>query len=214
MVNKQAALDAVRNYLARHPEEALRLLKNVFLLRVGVPLDAFRWIASQASGSRAPRDVQIEAVPPGIRVGATLDLMGATLRASAVIYVEDVRLNSLELRFELRLAEVALKVLSGGDSPVAALLNSGALDLSKPGNLAAHMPKRPAMLVEAKDDRIAIDLMKHPALQNQKAEMVIGMVTPFVSIGAIRTEWEHLDIVLRPFQQGVQNAVNAVKAVL
>ncbi len=48
------------------------------------------------------------------------------------------------------------------ESPVAALLRSGALDLSKPGNLAAYMPKRPAMLVAAKDDRVTLDLMRHP----------------------------------------------------
>lgn len=211
MASKQKLLDSVRSYLMSHPEELLRIVKNAFFLRVGVPLDVLRWAASQAKGKKMPQDVQLEAVPPGVRVGATIDLMGAIVRASAVIYVEDVRLNAKEMRIEIRLDDVMMTVLEDNDSAVAALLRSGVLDLSKPGNLAAYMPKRPAMLVEAKDDRIVLDLMKHPALQDEKVERIVGMVTPFISIGQIRTDWEHLDVVFRPFQEGVAGALQAVR---
>lgn len=214
MVNKQELFDSVRDYLMRHPEELVRLIKNGFLLRVGLPLDALRWFASKAQGKKAPKDVQIEAVPPGVRVGATLDLMGSVVRASAIIYVEDIRLNSQEVRIELRLADVSLKLLQDSDSPVATLLKSGALDLSKPGNLAKYMPKRPAMLVEAADDRIALDLMKHPALANQKVEKLLGLITPLITVGEIRTDWEHLDVVFRPFQHGVAKALEQVRGQL
>ncbi len=214
MVNKQAALDAVRDYLMRHPEELLRVAKNAFLLRVGLPLDALRWLVGQVGGKKAPRDVQIEAVPPGIRIGATVDAMGATLRASLVVYIEEISLNADEMRFEIRLEDIDVKVLKSGDSPVAALLQSGALDLSKAGNLVAHLPKRPAFLVAAKDDRITIDLMKHPALKNQKVERLVGLITPFLSVGAIRTEWEHLDVVFKPFQSGFKQAIDSVRRIL
>lgn len=214
MVSKQALFDHVREYLMNHPEEALRILKNVFLLRLGVPLDALRWLAQQAKGKKAPKDVQIEAVPPGVRVGATVDLMGAIVRASAVVYVEDVRVNSKEVRFDIRIADLAMKVLEDNDSAVAALIRSGALDLTKPGNLAKYMPKRPAVLVDAKDDRISLDLMKLPAAQNQKVERLLSMITPFISVGQVRTDWEHIDVVFRPFQEGVANALNAVRGQL
>src|SRR5690606_37255670 len=104
MLNTQELFDATRDYLMRHPEEVLRAVKNTFLLRFGVPLDALRWLASRAGGKKAPKDVQIEAVPPGIRVGATLDLMGAIVRASAIIYIEDVRIDSQQVRFDTKLA--------------------------------------------------------------------------------------------------------------
>lgn len=211
MVNKQQLFEAVREYLMEHPEEVLRMLKNMFMLRVGVPLQALRWAASQATGKKAPQDIQIEAVPPGIRVGATVDLMGTSVRASAAVFVEDVRLNQRELRFEIRLADVELTLLQESDSPLAALLKSGALDLSKPGNLVAYMPKRPSMLVEAQGDRVVLDLMKHPLLKDQKIERIVNLITPFVTIGAIRTDWEHLDVVFRPFQHGFGEALQSVR---
>ncbi len=59
-----------------------------------VPLDALRWLASQIKGKKAPKDLQIEAVPPGVRIGATLSLMGTVVRASAILYIRDVRFNA------------------------------------------------------------------------------------------------------------------------
>ncbi len=214
MVNKQEMFDSVREYLMRHPEELVRLVKNGFLLRLGLPLDALRWFAARAKGKKAPKDVQIEAVPPGIRVGATVDLMGTVVRASTIIYIEDIRINPQEVRIEVRLADVSMKLLGDSDSPVATLLKSGALDLSKPGNLAKYMPKRPPMLVEAEDDRVVVDLMKHPALANEKVERLLGVITPLITVGAVRTDWEHLDVVLRPFQYGFAKALEQVRGQL
>ena len=212
MPDRRALLEAAGGYLKHHPEELLRAAKNAVLLRVGLPLDALRWFAGRANGKRAPKDVQIEAVPPGVRIGATIDLMGTTVRSSSVIYVEKVSLNQEELRFEIRLADVSLKVIGDSDTPVAALIKSGALDLSKPGNLAAYMPKRPPVLVEAKDDRIVVDLMKHPKIGgNPKVERLLGLVTPIVAVRAVETEWEHLDVLLGLFPNGVGEAVNAVR---
>jgi hypothetical protein len=211
MVNTLELLSGVREYLLKHPEEVLRMIKNAAQLRVGVPLGALRWAAAQAKGKKAPKDVQIEAVPPGVRVGATIDLMGTLVRASCIVYIEDIRLSQHELRFEIRLTDVALRLLGESDSPVATLIKSGALDLSKPGNLVAYMPKRPKFLVEARDDRVVIDLMKHPALGQQKIERILSLVTPFITLGAIRTDWEHLDIQFKPFQHGLAQAIENIK---
>lgn len=213
MPDKSALLGAARGYLSRHPEEVLRIAKNAVGLRFGLPLAALRFLAAQGAGKKgAPKDVQIEAVPPGIRVGATVDLMGNSVRASATVFIERVSLNTDELRFEVRLADVSLKLLEGApDSPVAALLQSGALDLSKPGNLAAYMPKRPAVLVEAKDDRIVIDLMKDPKLQRKEVQRILGIVTPLLSVRGIQTDWEHLDVLLQAFPDGVSEAMHAVR---
>ncbi len=189
------------------------MLRNALALRFGVPIAALRWLAIKGAGKKAPKDVQIDAVPPGVRLSASLDLMGTPVRASAVVYVERVRLNDQELVLEIRLAEVSLKVTDeSSTTPIAALLKSGALDLSKPGNLAAYMPKRPPILVDAKDDRIVIDLMKHAAFsRSANAQRLVRVLAPLVTVSGIETGPGHLDVALRPFPQGVAEVIARVR---
>jgi hypothetical protein len=213
MPDKKAMVEAAGGYLKRHPEELLRAMKNAAGLRFGVPIDALRWLAGQVKGRKAPKDVAVEAVPPGIRASAIIDLAGTSVRAAATVFIERVHLGSSELRFELRLKDVKLELTDpNAETPVAALLKSGALDLSKPGNLAAFMPKRPAMLVDAHDDVIVLDVMKHPKLaDNAKAQRLIDAVTAFVTVKGIETDREHLDVLLSAFPRGVAGAVAAVR---
>ena len=213
MPDKKAMVEAAGGYLKRHPEELLRAMKNAAGLRFGVPIDALRWLAGQVKGRKAPKDVAVEAVPPGIRASAIIDLAGTSVRAAATVFIERVHLGSSELRFELRLKDVKLELTDpNAETPVAALLKSGALDLSKPGNLAAFMPKRPAMLVDAHDDVIVLDVMKHPKLaDNAKAQRLIDAVTAFVTVKGIETDREHLDVLLSALPRGVAGAVAAVR---
>jgi hypothetical protein len=216
MPHKKAMIAAARAYLREHPEELLRIARNAIAMRVGVPLDALRWLVGQAKGPRTPSDVVIEGVPPGVRLSASVALMGTPIRASAIVYVEVVRLSAHELRIELRLAEVSLTLLDpSADTPIAALIKSGALDLSKPGNLVAYMPKRPAVLVEAHDDRIVLDLKRHPKLSgNGKLERTMGVITPLVSVDAVQADAEHLDLLLRAFPDGFATAVASLREYL
>ena len=71
----QAALDAARGYLKTHPEEITRAVRNAFGLRLGVPLQALRWLGRQAEKSGKVEDLRIDSIPPGIKVGASLNLM-------------------------------------------------------------------------------------------------------------------------------------------
>jgi hypothetical protein len=203
-------------YLRENPSELVRALRSAAALRVGLPLAALRWLAAQSKGKRAPKNVRLDAVPPGIRASAEVDLAGTAVRASATIYVERVSMTPEQVRFELRLSEVTLELLDpASDSPVATLLKSGALDLSKPGNLAAFMPKRPALLVEASDDKIVLDLMKHPKLaHNGKLAKLLGLVTPLVTVRGIETDRDHLDVQLRAFPEGVQEGLLAIRSAL
>jgi hypothetical protein len=212
-MDARAIAGAVGSYLKDHPEELLRVLRNALALRFGVPIAALRWLAIKGAGKKAPKDVQIDAVPPGVRLSASLDLMGTPVRASAVVYVERVRLNDQELVLEIRLAEVSLKVTDDASTtPIAALLKSGALDLSKPGNLAAYMPKRPPILIDAKDDRIVIDLMKHAAFaRSANARRLVRALAPLVTVSGIETGPAHLDVALRPFPQGVAEVIARVR---
>jgi hypothetical protein len=182
-----------------------------------VPLDALRWFAAQAKGPRAPKQVQIEAAPPGVRFSALVDLMGTAIRASAELYIERVRVDDGQLLVDVRLAGVALCVVDDtAVSPIAALLKSGALDLSKPGNLVAYMPKRPPMLIDAKDDRLVLDLLRHPKLaRNAHAKRLAAILQPLFHVEAVQTdEREHLAVLLRAFPQGVGHAFETVRRYL
>lgn len=216
MPDKKAMFSAAGSYLVSHPEELLRAAKHAVGLRFGLPLDALRWLAAQLQGKKAPKELRLTAVPPGIRASAIVNLAGTDVRAGATVFVEEVRIGPDELRFELRLADVELKLVDdAAESPVAALLKSGALDLSKPGNLAAFMPKRPAVLVDAKDDRITLDLKKHPKLaDNRKAERLLAALTAFVTLRGIETDTDHLDVLVRPLPHGVGGAVEGVRSLL
>ncbi len=204
---------ALGSYLKDHPEELWRVLRNALALRFGIPIAGLRWLAIKGAGKKAPRDLQIEAVPPGVRLTASLDLMGTPVRASAAVYVERVRLNEQELVLEIRLAEVSLKVTDEKSAtPIAALLRSGALDLSKPGNLAAYMPKRPAILIDAKDDRIVLDLMKHPTFaRSEHAQRLVRVLAPLITVTGIETGPAHLDVALRPFPRGIAEVIARVR---
>src|SRR6185437_15333803 len=119
-------------YLKRHPEEILRVIRGALGLRFGVPMDAVRYFARELGGGpKAPKDVVIEAAPPGIRFGATVDAMGSPLRALAVVYIEELDISTSALRIGVRIGELTLTVLDDSASPVAGLIKPQALDLSK-----------------------------------------------------------------------------------
>lgn len=205
-MRQSEVLTAAGKYLAQNPEELLRAVRKAVSLEVGVPLAALRWLAARSR--KVPRDIIVEAVPPGVRVGATLEVMGTRLRASSVIFIEGVRLSPDELRLELRFEDTELALLGASASPLAALIQSGALDLTRLGNLVAVMPKRPAFLVEAKGDRVVLDLKRHPALANARAETLLRLITPVVTVTGVATDADHVDLRLRWFERGVRAALD------
>jgi hypothetical protein len=208
-MRQSEVLTAAGKYLAQNPEELLRVVRNAAALKLGVPLAALRWFAARGRGRAAPRDVIVEAVPPGIRIGATLEVMSTRLRVSSVVFIDRVRLSADELRFELRFNDTSLTLLDSSASPLAALIQSGALDLAKLGNLVAVMPKRPAYLIEAKGDKIVVDLKRHPALSSARAELLLRLVTPVVTVTGVAAGTDHLDLTLALFEKGVRAAVDA-----
>jgi hypothetical protein len=201
------------DYLRRNPTELIYVARHAAGLKVVLPLDALRWLSDQSSGGkRAPKDVVIGGKPPAITVAATLNLMGTALRAGASIKFEELRLGPDELRIVLRVSDVTMEALGDANSPLAALLKSGALDLSKPGNLANMLPKPPA-LVEARDDILVLDLMKVPKLaENARLRRLLGVVTPVFEIRDVRVADDHLILSWRPRPAGVLSAVAALRS--
>jgi hypothetical protein len=144
----------------------------------------------------------------------SIELMGTPLRVSALLFIEQVQLSAEELRFELRLNEVKLSLLGESESPLAALIRSGALDLGKIGNLVSVMPRRPAFLVEAKGDRIVLDLKRHRAFSGERIQKLLGLVTPLITVKGVATDEEHVDVQFDVLRGGVAGAVDAWKALL
>src|SRR3954470_7545700 len=127
----KALLREASTYLKQHPEEILRAMRGALGLRFGVPMDAIRYLAREfGGGKKAPKDVVIEAAPPGVRIGATVELMDTELRAILTLFVEELRVSADEIRIGLRIEGLGLTVLGDSASPVAGLIKSGALDLS------------------------------------------------------------------------------------
>lgn len=212
MPTPQETVDAVRSYLRMHPEELGRAVRSALGLRFGVPLAALRWLGEQAQRAGKVEDFQIDSVPPGLRLAGNVDLMNTPIRAGAVIYVERVVFNDEELTVALRLEDVSLKLNGDSDSPIAALIKSGALDLSNPGTLVNFMPGRSPILAEANGNRVVLDMMRDPKIgKSPLVRRAVSLLTSFVTLHGVETDPKHLDIAFRALPTGLGGAVRSVR---
>jgi hypothetical protein len=209
----RSALRSAARHVVRNPLSVLNVARHALNLRLAIPLDALRWFVEHTPpGKKSPTDVTINAVPPAVHFGATLELMGSKLRASAAIKVEELRVDPDELRLMLRLSNVEMKVLDRSETPISGLIKSGALDLSKPGNLVNFMPKKPAALIEAKDDLLVLDLMRVPKLANNlRLRKLLQRLTPVMNVSALKTEGDYLIVALRATPAGFPRALAAAR---
>ena len=212
MAGPRALLSAAVGYLRKNPDEVVRAAVNAATLRFGIPIAALRYLAAQATGKKAPKDIEIGSSPPSLRLAATVDANGTSLRASAAIRIDEISITADSIRVGVRLNDVKLALIGDSDAPIATLIKSGALDLSKPGNLVRHIPKRPAMIVEAGGDRVVIDLFKIPKIaQNERVRRILSVITPVLGIRAIETDRDHLYVALRASPAGLQRSLEAIR---
>lgn len=212
MFSPRAMIQAAVGYVRKNPDEVVRAAVNATGLRFGVPLATLRWFAGQIKGSKAPKDVEISSVPPALRFSAVVDAMGTPVRASAAIKIDEVTITEESLRVGVRLRDVKLALAGESDSPVATLIKSGALDLSKPGNLVKFIPKRPPAVVEADGDRVVVDLMKVPKLANDaRIRRALSVIAPVLGIRAIETDRDHLYVKLRATPAGLPEALGKLR---
>lgn len=207
-----SAVEAARGYLRDNPSEITRAIRNAFGLRLGVPLAALRWFGKQAEKAGKVEDLKIDAVPPGIRVSASIDLMHTPIRAGAIIYIDRIVFDDDEMTVALRLEEVLLKLNGDAQTPVAALIKSGALDLSNPGSLVGFMPNRNPIIAEAKDNRIVLDLMRDPRVgQNPMVRSLVAVLTSVVTLRDIESDDRHLEIGFRALPAGIRGAARNLR---
>jgi hypothetical protein len=205
------ALRAGAGYLRRRPGEIITAARNAAGLKITVPLDALRWLDEHLPKKpKAPKDLVIGASAPALSFAITSELMGNAFRVGADVKVEEVTAGPDELRVAVRVANLSLKALGAQDSPMANLFK--AMDLSKPAALLSFLPQRPPALVEAKDDRFVIDLLKVPKIaSNPVVRRLLEVVSPVLSIADVRTENDHLVIALRASPAGFSAALAALR---
>jgi len=207
MFDPKTALFASVGYLRRHPGEILRYLRNAARLRFGIPVVALQWLVREftTTSEGGVKDVEIHPSPPGLRILATMEQMGTLLRGSCVVIVERVVLNANQACVEIRLKDVAVNLVDESvQTPLAALIRSGTLDLTRVASLVAYLPSRPSALVEAVDDRLVVDLIKIPVrFDPEKLRKIMAILASFLVVEAVETDAEHLDISLRAMPQGI-----------
>ena len=213
MLDARTLLSASVEYVRRNPDELVRAVANAAELRFGVPIAALRWLSSRAKlPEKGPQDIQIDSAAPAVRVSLSINAMGTAVRASAAIRVDEIDLSPQAMRLGLKLSDVRLALLEESDAPIATLIKSEALDLSKPGNLLKFLPRRPAAIVEAEDDRIVIDLMKLPSLAgNAILRRALAVVTPMVGVRRVETDDDHIYVALRVRPRGLRQTIAALR---
>lgn len=207
------ALRAAGQFIKDNPSELLRAARGATSFRFGVPLAALRWVAQELRGKGAPEDMVIEARNSGLYLEASLNLMKTPIRATTTLLVERIQLRPEEFLVDVRLSGLKLKVLDPAvGTPIAALIQSGALDTSRPGDLLSFIPTKPAFIVEARDDLFTLDLMKLPALGREQAKLILTGIAPFLGVHSIGTEDDHLDIRFDPLPEGAGAALRTLRS--
>lgn len=205
------ALEASAKYLSRNPDEVRRYVRGLLGFRVGVPLDAVRWLLERAERRGKIKDPIVTDMPPGLRITTTVDLLKTPVRLSAVVFVDRMKISEDELRLELRFEDIWTEVLGDTRGPVVALLKSGALDLSKPGEIAKYL-SLPPIIVEAIDNRIVVDLLRDPKLaENARFRQALRLVTPIVTANRVGTDEDHLELGFRPLPKGPRAVASAIR---
>ncbi len=203
-------VESTTRFVLRNPGTMVRMAQHAAGLRVAVPLDALRWLASELlRGDDAPSDVVITARPPALSVGATTELMRNRIRVSASVEVRDVRVGPGELTAVFRVSNLDIKAFDP-KSNFAKLLKSGALHLEKPGGLVKMMGGAPPALVSHTDDEFTVDFLRVPAIaDNALVQRLLAAITPVLTVQDIRTEDDMLLLGLAAHPTRVVEAVRA-----
>lgn len=206
-------LKSAGRYAAANPRLLGEIAKNALHGRLTVPLDLLRWATTLLPrGGSTPTDMTVVAQPPALGLGATANLMGTQLRVDAALLIDALDTSAEAFKVTVRVRDLRASVLNNLDGNLAKLLKSGALNLSKPASLLNFVPKKPPAILEAKEDRFVIDLLKFDEIAgNPTIRKVLATLTPILAIGEIRTEGDNLIIGLRASPRGFRDSLAALR---
>ena len=204
MSSPTAALIAGFDYVRRNPFALVAAAKNAAQLRVTVPLDVVRWGLGKVR-SEVVGDFVVSSAPPGVAIEMTANAMGTKVGVKAVVTIEEITLGPDLFRVSLRVTDLAVAPQgeeAGG--PIQSLLASGAIDLSKPGNLLSFLPKKPSLIAESEGNHFVLDLLQLAGLRdNAKLRRALTLVTPVLTIREVLTEDDALLVGLRVRPSGL-----------
>lgn len=208
-------LKSLGRYAASHPRLFGEIARHALGRRLAIPLDLVRWAATLVpSGDKSPKDITVIAQPPALGLGATANLMGTEMRVDAALIIDAIDATNEAVKVTFRVKDLRASVLNNLQGNLAKLLASGALNLGKPASLLNFIgPKRPAAIIEAKEDRFVIDLLKFDKLAaNPSFQKALRAVTPILAVGDIHTEGDLLVIGLKTNARGLKESIQALRA--
>ncbi len=209
----QNTLKSASRYAATHPKTLGQIARYALSRRIAIPLDALRWLVTQLpTGGTAPSDVTVQALSPALGLGASVDLMGTGLRVDGAVHIDHIHAAPGELTVTLRMKNLKANVTNNPDGNLAKLLKSGVLNLGKPASMLNFIPKKPPLIVDAKDDTFVLDLMKLPAVAaNPTILKVLDTLTPVLSVEEVRAENDLLLIGLKAKPGGIRESFAALR---
>ena len=206
-------LKSLGRYAASHPRLFGEIARHALNRRLAVPLDLVRWAATLVpAGDKAPKDITVIAQQPALGLGATANIMGTEMRVDAALLIDAIDATTEAVKVTFCVKDLRASVLNNLQGNLAKLLASGALNLSKPASLLNFVPKRPPAILEAKEDRFVIDLLKFPQLAaNPSFQKALRTMTPILAIGDIHTEGDLLVIGLKANPRGLRESFQAFR---
>ncbi len=210
----RAAVESAGRYTLDNLNLIPSMSKQVSKLQIPIPLDMFRWFATNIpfKGPLVPSDITIEGDDQAVRITSTLTFMGAIFHTKLRIKVTDLIIDNDQCRIALYIDEVDLNVQGDANAPIAMLLKSGSLDLSKPGNILNFLPIKIPGVVSAKNNDITVDLFKIPVIAtNDVVRKIMSLLTPVINISAIYVEEDMLVFSLRTTPLGVTRIFSSLR---
>lgn len=204
-------LRAGLGYFTKNPRTIVSAAREAARLRFTIPLDVIR-VGLGKIRSKAVGEFSVASEEPGLRLGLVARLMGNELRIHAVVLFDEITLGPNLLRVAVRINGLTVEPQGNVAGPISALLASGAIDLAKPGNLMGFLPKKPAMIADAKDDRFVLDLLQLDALrENPRVQKALAMLTPVLTIRDVQTRGEALLVGVRLHASGLPLLIAALR---
>jgi len=206
-----SVLRAGLGYFTKDPRTIVSAAREAARLRFTIPLDVIR-VALAKIRSKAVSDFSVAGEEPGLRLGLVASVMGNKLRVGALLLVDEITLGPSLLRVALRVHGLTVEPQGNVAGPISALLASGAIDLAKPGNLMGFLPKKPAMIADARDDRFELDLLQIPSLRdNPRVQKALTMLTPVLAIRDVQTRGDALLVGVRIHASGLPLLLAALR---
>jgi len=158
----------------------------------------------------AARGAELSLRPPGFRLRHRVDALGTRLDVTADVVIERLHLAPGSVRLTVRADAVTLAPVGRPLAPLKAILESGAIDFRRIGALVAAAPERPEAVVDARADRVELELMRVPRLASDaRLGWWLATVTPWMTVGGVRVVDDALHLRIDPLPHGLRGVLRS-----